>query len=307
VFQASLLVLVVLFAFLCGCNAGTRTVVNGPVHAALLCDPKPRPDGCPSCSTPEGTRCRDQWYSAGLRCTSDAQCAASGACQAGFCVGVDADGDGLDDALENEVAELNFPTVILADGEDCGSPHGVLYHARRHPDAPRRLAISYVVLYADDCGELNGHTGDAETFAISVDLDAAPGAAATVGVEAWAHAGTVCGSTSSCETGAAMNGCGRQDVVIYASRDKHASYLSRETCDSNCFDSCGGGARIFGPLVNVGEPDHPTVTDLTTQSFVQLADGWDESLLHFNPWGTNEFGGGGRLDTPLLRVAPPGE
>jgi hypothetical protein len=295
-------------------DGGDARVVNAPARAAYLCPPAAVAGGCPACSTPDGGRCRDQWYSSGLRCASDAQCAASGACRDGFCVGVDVDGDDLDDALEKEVAELNFPKLLLADGEECGTPHGVVYRVRRHPDDPRRLAVTYVVLYAADCGELNGHTGDAETFAITVDLDAEPGASATVSVAAWAHAGTICGSTSSCTTEAATAACGEPaarssppEIVIYASRNKHAEYLSTDTCADNCFDECSAhGTRIFGPLLNVGEPGHPLVSDLTTQGFVQAADGWPAELLDFDPWGTAEFAGGGRIDTPLDRVAPAG-
>lgn len=299
-----------------GClfNGGSASLRTGAVNNALLCSGEPQADGCPPCSAPEGPRCRDQWYTSALRCMSDAQCGASGACQQGFCVGRDVDGDGIDDDLEREVADLNFPKVLMAQDEGCGTPHGVIYRVRRHPDNLKRLAITYVVLYANDCGELNGHTGDAESFSITVDLDAQPGAAATVGVQAWAHSGTTCGSTSSCQTTPATNACGEpasvaspQEVVIYASQNKHANYLSTDTCSGNCLDSCSAGERINGPLLNVGEPNHPMVTDLTSQGFVQPADGWDQQLLHFNPWGPTEFAGGGSLAKPLTGdLAPPG-
>jgi hypothetical protein len=299
-----------------GClfDGGTNTTPKGAVRSGALCIPSPSPDGCPACSTPDGALCRDQWYSTGLRCTSDAQCGQPNACQMGYCVLKDADHDGIDDDLEREVATLNLPQVWLDKGESCGAPHGVLYRVRRHPQAPWRLAVTYVVLYGVDCGTFNGHLGDAESFAITVDLDAQPGAPATVGVESWAHAGTPCGSTSSCDAAAGTSACSEQgqtqpssEIVIYASRDKHANYLSSGTCDDNCLDQCSTGQRIAGPLLNVGEPDHPLVTDLTTQGFVQ-ADGWDPQLLHFNPWSSADFAGGGRLDQPLTnRLAPPGQ
>jgi hypothetical protein len=292
-------------------------VVTGVVNPALLCDPTlPKPnDGCPPCSAPLGARCQDQWYSSALRCSDDTQCGLSGACQKGYCVFHDGDADGLDDDFEREIAERNFPRVLLAQDEECGNPLGVIYRARRHPQNPNRIAITYMLLQPVDCGEFNGHDGDATTFAITVDLNAQPGRAATVGVKSWAHMGTVCGSTSSCETGAATDGCGEtgnasssSEVVIYMSRNKHEGYLWLSTCDANCLDSCSVGERIFGPLLNVGEPGHPLVTDLTTQGFVQSADGWGDKLLHFNPWSTVEFLGGGRLDTPLTTLtAPPGE
>ena len=96
--------------------------------------------------------------------------------------------------------------------------------------------------------------------------------------------------------------------MIYASAEKHANYLSTSTCADNCLDRCSQGQRLTGPLLNVGEPDHPTVRDLTAQGFVQGADGWARQLLHADPWGTAEFSGGGRLDQPLTNLlAPPGE
>jgi hypothetical protein len=295
----------------CFFNGGTTNMPSGLVDGNTLCPPAA--EGCPACSSPDGAMCRDQWYSTALRCASDAQCNASGACQHGYCVKTDADGDGIDDDFEREVAQLNMPVLYMAAGEPCGGPHGIIYHVRRHPLDASKLAITYVVLYTADCGVGTGHVGDAESFAITVDLDAEPGAPGTVGVAAWAHGGTSCGSTSSCDAAPGTSACSvagghaSSDIVLYASYRKHATYLSAQTCSDNCFDSCSIGERITGPLLNVGEPDHPLVTDLTDQGFVRAADGWNSQLLHINPWGSVEFGGGGRLDQPLTNyVAPPG-
>ncbi len=299
-----------------GCSPGYTQVLNGPADHALVCDPSEiRTDGCPPCSVAVGSRCQDRWYWSAQRCSSDAQCGAPGACQLGYCVGTDQDADGIDDTFEREVAERNFPKVLLDTDEQCAVPWGVIYRVRRHPQNPRRIAIAYDVLNATDCGDLNGHVGDTENFAITVDLDAEPGAAATVGVKAWAHMNTVCGSTSSCETAPGTKLCASppgtasstSEVIIWTSRNKHEAYLSRAVCDDNCFDSCSVGQRVTGPLLDVGQPGHPLVTDLTTQGFVQSADGWADELLHFNPWSTAEFSGGGRLDTRSDLLAPPGE
>src|SRR5581483_6665569 len=111
--------LLVVFSSGCLFNNGTRTVARGAVDSATLC--APAADGCPPCSSLDGTRCRDQWYPTALRCTADAQCEAPGTCQRGYCVATDADGDGLDDDFERELAWLNFPTVYLAQGEPCGA------------------------------------------------------------------------------------------------------------------------------------------------------------------------------------------
>jgi hypothetical protein len=305
----------VVLVLLNGClfPRGSPTPITADSNPALLCDPTPPQDGCPACSMGVGAVCRDSWYSTALRCSSDVQCG-SGACQLGYCVMHDQDGDGLDDDFEREIAELNFPKVVLSSGESCAAPHGVIYRARRHPLNPKRAAILYTVLYARDCGQSNGHVGDAESFGITVDLDAQPGSPATVGVQVWPHVNTACSAPSSCETAPGTNQCAEggsattlANVVIYVSRDNHANYLSQSTCDDTCSDVCGNGDRIVGPLVNVGEPDHPLVTDLTMQGFVDGTDGWSDELLHFNPWSTATFSSGGRLDQALTNLAaPPG-
>jgi hypothetical protein len=304
------------------CNHGFARTTKGTVDQQTLCTPTG--DGCPVCSSRDGAQCRDQWYPAAVHCTALSSCAAPATCQSGYCVTHDEDGDGLDDDFEREIAEVNFPTVWLAQGEPCGTPHGVIYRVRRHPQNPQLIAVTYIVLYGVDCGEATGHLGDAESFAITVDLDAQPGAPATVGIAAFAHAGTTCGSTSSCTAQMATSACAYSDssaastpgggaasapgeMTIFSSTNKHANYLSLSTCSDNCFDRCSMGERITGPLLNVGEPDHPLVTDLTTQGFV-AGPGWDASLMHINPWGKTEFGGGGRLDVPLeSHLAPPGQ
>jgi hypothetical protein len=310
-----LLCCVVLFGSGCLFDSGVNHVITGTLQSSEQCKDAPHGD-CPVCSTRDGAVCRDAWYSSGLRCGGDGDCGAgAGACQQGYCVLTDRDGDGLDDDFEREVAEVNFPALHLASNEPCGTPHGVVYRVQRHPLNPKRLAVTYTVLYDIDCGSLNGHMGDAETFGITVDLDTQPGAPATVGVAAWAHLGTSCGSNSTCETGAATGACGSTsgagaspEVVIYASANKHANYLSVDTCNGNCLDRCDAGERITGPLLDVGQPGHPLASDLTSQGFVQPSSGWAEQLLHFDPWSTSEFGGGGQLAHPLTDlIAPPGK
>ncbi len=66
----------------------------------------------------------------------------------------------MDDALEREAAERNLPQLVFHPEESCGGPRAVVYRSRPHPEAPARLAITYVVLYQRDCGSWNGHLGD---------------------------------------------------------------------------------------------------------------------------------------------------
>ena len=185
-----------------------------------------------------------------------------------------------------------------------------------HPEAPARLAITYIVLYGRDCGPLNGHVGDNEGFAVTVDLDARPGPPATVGLVAAAHRHTICESISTCVTAPGTSGCGDggAQIRLFASRDKHATYLDRETCARNCFDDCADGPVDPAPfLLDVGQPDAPLATDLTSAltasgaPLVSAAAGWDFSLSHFNPWSGANFGQAGRVGDQLRdMIAPPG-
>src|SRR5262249_11465304 len=155
----------------------------------------------------------------------------------GWCVFDDRDGDGVDDAFADEIATRNLPALVLHPGESCAAPRAIVYSLRRHPDQPRRVAITYVVLYDQDCGALNGHLGDNESFAVTVDLDALPGPPATVGVMTVAHLGTACESVSTCVAEPGTGACaapGASEVVIYSSKDKHSNYFSLDACSLNC-------------------------------------------------------------------------
>ena len=194
--------------------------------------------------------------------------------------------------------------------EKCGDPSGIVYRLHHHPDSPRRVVITYVVLYTVDCGPLNGHLGDNESFSITVDLDSRPGGTATVAAKTWAHANTVCESVSSCTSQPGAAGCaltppGESEpvVAIFASRDKHAHYLFAGTCERNCADHCAAGKRITPSttrLINAGEPEHAMVHDLSAgEGFVTVARGWDARLLHHDPWSTGAFGGAGHIAKQL--------
>jgi hypothetical protein len=224
----------------------------------------------------------------------------------------DLDRNGIDDDLEREVATRNVPTLALDPGESCGAPRGVVYTVRHHPDAPARLSIVYVVLYTIDCGPVNGHLGDNEAFAITVDLGAAPGPPATVGVLTDAHRNTTCESISTCEAAPGTGACadpavGR--VIIYSSRNKHANYFSQDACDINCLDQCAPGLLDTTPrLLDVGSSEAPLSHDLTADGLIVDGDGWDPALLHFDPWSAGTFGDAGHVDDQLLKlVAPAGK
>ncbi len=297
---------VVLVAAGCYLRDGGHDVAPaGTVDPAALCPAAA--DGCPPCSTADGARCRDRFYDDVFRCDGDAQCGGA-RCVGGFCLLSDADGDGLDDTLEREAATRNFPRLDLDPYESCGGPRAVLYRVDRHAGRADRLSIAYVVLYDRDCGEWNGHLGDNEAFALTIDLGARPGAPATVGVLAQAHRNTFCESTSTCSAAAGTSACATDgEIVVYGSRDKHANYLDRNTCEDNCFDKCGTAAGAVPRLLDVGQEAVPLVRDLTAAELVRPQDGWAPALLHFDPWGSATFGDAGHPRDQLTQLsAPPG-
>lgn len=307
----------VLASLAAGClirDTGWREERTGVVDEGTLCEGRILDEACPPCSSTDEGVCRDRWYASAARCFTDAQCAAVvGTCQQGYCVSVDEDEDGLDDRFEQELAERNLPVIFADSNEGCGHPKGMLFRAQRLANAPGRIALLYIVLYNRDCGELNGHVGDNEPLALTVVLDARPGAAATVAIETRAHGNTSCESVSSCVTLPGTGACGapappdwQPVMVLFAARNKHSHYLRQGTCERNCFDACGPGERFADlPLVNVGEPEHPLVDDLSTQAFVNVGAGWGNQLLHSDPWGEQTFGGAGYIRKQLLTIAAP--
>jgi hypothetical protein len=283
---------------------------TGLVQAEQLCPAQPAGSPCPPCSVPERELCADQYYGGVYRCADEAGCP-GGSCREGFCLFRDDDRDGLDDRLEREIAERNLPRLALHVDEKCGAPSALLYRVRRHPAALRRLAVTYVALYSRDCGAFNGHIGDNEAFAITVDPDAAPGPAATVGLITQAHRGTLCDSMSTCETEAGTGACastvgGQTSVVVWVSRDKHGNYVDRETCSQNCLDACGA-ASFAGdiPLEAAGQPTAPLTHDLTADGLVTAAGGWEPALLHYDAWGDAPFGGASRPRDQLITLVAP--
>src|SRR4051794_36283714 len=77
---------------------------------------------------------------------------------------IDNDGDGLDDALELQLANDYMPFVSAAPDDGCARD-GFLVRVRPHPQDPAKILIVYDHLYESDCG-LNGHTGDDEVFGV---------------------------------------------------------------------------------------------------------------------------------------------
>jgi hypothetical protein len=176
---------------------------------------------------------------------------------------VDRDRDGLDDRLEASLATTHLPSihefVVGNERDQCldPQPRPVLYRVRPRETSAGvdrdLVAITYVLLYAEDCGAL-GHPGDNETFTVFVRRDRASGRWDTAGALAISHYGTAAEQRSV--------GPGRD---IWVSRNKHVNYAAFDACAEN---GASGECALAGPpppsyaFLNVGEPLAPLSNDV---------------------------------------------
>ena len=221
----------------------------------------------------------------------------------------DNDGDGLDDEYETQLAIDYMPFVSFDPNDGCALD-GMVVRVRPHPTDSTKVQIVYDHLLEHDCG-FGGHIGDDEVFGITID-PSRPAPAGILAIRAVSHQNTPCERDSQCSTCAgdtrpacdlAADGATMWPVV-YASKDKHGQYATAAQCPllGTCLDQCTLNAhRVRPPVVNVGEPGHPLVTDLTAQGFITAANGWTEpSLMSFDPWNpTQNFGGAGNIASDL--------
>jgi hypothetical protein len=224
---------------------------------------------------------------------------------------VDRDLDGLDDALELDLAKRYLPFLSLSPKDGCPRG-GLVVRVSPHAKDAKLLHVVYDWLYEQDCG-LNGHTGDDEAFATTID-PARPPPDGLVALIAISHQGTPCERTSQCGQCMGQTACetltqgGKAWPALWPSRDKHGSYVNRSkacTTLTTCFDTCEDNPSPAMPaIVNVGEPTHPMVHDLTDEGFITAANGWTKlELFHFDPWGNKDFGGAGNVTGDLTDPA----
>ena len=225
---------------------------------------------------------------------------------------VDNDADGLDDALELQLAADYLPYFSLDPGDGCPLS-GLVARVRKHPADPTKISIIYSHLFQRDCG-LAGHVGDNEAFGIAID-PTVPAPAGILAILTASHQNTPCERISECTTCAsdARTKCDVADVagvawpVLYASKDKHGQYASMSKCGfGTCFDQCTlNPQRELVPIINVGEPGHAFTNNLTTDGFITPANGWTElDLMNFDPWDTTkDFGGAGNIAGDLQDAA----
>ncbi len=214
--------------------------------------------------------------------------------------GADDDGDGLADDFEQALVRAHLPFLAHHPDDRCAVA-GIVFRARPHPDDPDSGLVLVVAsqLFAVDCG-LNGHDGDNEAFACTIDPSLPPPAGLTALV-AISHQSTPCERTSTCGTCAGMPACDRAAdgrAILYSSLDKHAGAVDVGGACSfgSCLDTCAlplDSADV--PLVNAGEPDAPLVDRL---AFINNE--WPASLRDYDPWGAAEFGSAGIVADDLV-------
>jgi len=217
----------------------------------------------------------------------------------------DTDCDGIDQETEDAVARDYFPYYSLHPDEAC-SRSGIVYRVVPHPIDPAKLFVKYVVLYENDCG-VGGHVGDDEVFGVVLD-PSIPAPGGIVSIKAIGHQGTACEQITDCGTCPDSNTCDTLDIAgvpwpaVFSSKDKHATYAHND-CNFVCdFDGCSeNDAPFVPPMINAGEPDAHLVSNLTTEGFINEANGWTEAeLFDFDPWAAGDFGGAGDVSDDLV-------
>ncbi|MBI5488324.1 MAG: hypothetical protein HY905_13405 [Deltaproteobacteria bacterium] len=221
----------------------------------------------------------------------------------------DLDLDGVDDALEQRVAEEYLPFLSVDPDDGCARSI-IVFRVRPHPEDATLLHVVMDRLFEEDCG-LSGHVGDDEVFAMTVD-PAVPAPAGILVVRAISHQDTLCEHVSECGrcgsgvepcTAASRGGVPGFPVVFY-SLGKHGSYMSEGSCDGACFltNYCTLAPESSEPpMINVGEPGAPLVRDLTAAGMITAEAGWSEAdLFGYDPWGPDDFGGAGSVAADLV-------
>ena len=231
---------------------------------------------------------------------------AGGAGGDGGAATADLDGDGIDDATEQTLAETYLPFLSLDPDDGC-SLGGIVFRLYPHPTDPAFVHIIYDHLFETDCG-VNGHTGDNEVFGATINPQIPP-PEGIVALRAVTHQGQICEKTTACGVCPDLNACatgmknGKAYPVAFSSKDKHATYVEQDQCNVfACFDSCSLNEKDTPVLlVNAGEPTAHLTEDLTTNGFITEQNGWTkQELFNFNPWDpAKEFGGAGNIAEDL--------
>jgi len=187
----------------------------------------------------------------------------------------DADGDGLEDELEFELAQTLAPALVWAKGEKCGD-HDTLYQV--HPLGPDRVRATYALIFPLDCGfrstGIGGQSGDVQEMSVE----------AVRAESGW----TIERVTLPWHDPFRPKG----KLTLFVSEGKHHIYPDLASCARGRFfgfDHCGDGdvetPRIL-PDANVGETAHPLITTLERYARGPWAAGYAKETA----WGPSRFG-----------------
>lgn len=200
----------------------------------------------------------------------------------------DNDYDGIDDGLEQQLAEQFLPQIRYNWHEACDdvpSPRPILYRLR-HGSAngviePDYIVINYVRLYDWDCGvpAWPGHRGDNEPFLVF--LRRVNGNWTFSTMSAMNHGGTPYENPSY-----------SFEPVLWVSKNKHANYAELSKCDGNGgVDYCSADGPTYAhTLYNVGEPNARLITILDAV----YAGWWNDAV-----WNDSSFLDGGNIESQL--------
>lgn len=187
---------------------------------------------------------------------------------------VDADRDGLPDAFEQAMLRKFVPKFHIS-RNDCdvapaefepvvsqpklkarnGTIYGHVLPVQRPDAAGVWIEIHYFHLWANDCGQ-NGHPLDVESVSALLraeNNDWRPESWQATHWYAAAHEGTLCDMNNAATAAALASFHHGPDVWV--SKDKHATFLSKELCTRGCGkDECENTTPLqVAALINLGE------------------------------------------------------
>jgi hypothetical protein len=206
----------------------------------------------------------------------------------------DADGDGVSDTCELQMAEAFMPTLWISQGEK-GVGRRPYFAVRTVNSAPRTLRIFYLAAYYEDHGipslglfNVFAHDGDSEFQVLDVHYEDT-GRWLLDSAFLSAHLDTACDSSNTYSWAQLeYTGVSRGAPRFYVAANKHGAYNSKATCDKGCFytDSCSQGRqealdpvnRLAGR--NIGSLGTPLINAVTFNNQTERL--WDD--VAFKGW-----------------------
>ena len=193
-------------------------------------------------------------------------------------VGLDSDGDGLSDALEQRLLEQFSPKFQIGRAECSDAPaefwrglpepkvqaengtiYGQVFPAPGGSATEPRIEVHFYHLWRTDCGP-HGHPLDTEHVSVLLKGSGGDPETATWKAMYWyaaAHEDTVCDVSQIAR--ASTLGAEEHGAKVWISPGKHASYLNETLCRRGCgADRCESMKPLTpAAVINLGEPNRP--------------------------------------------------